>query len=87
MGPSGVGPAPAAGSGPLVTAVGVSVTLAGAAAGETPVAGTAAVAVLPKRPCVTRALARVPVAQSARGSFQAAAARCTHEEETTREEL
>lgn len=72
--PSSVGPAPDAGSSPLVALGSVSVTLAGTAVGEAPVAWPAAVTALPKRPCVARALAGVPVTQSARRPFQAAAA-------------
>lgn len=71
---SGVVPAADAGSGPLVTLVGVSVTLTGSAAGKAPVTRLASVASLTKRSWTALALTSELVTKSSHRAFQAATA-------------
>lgn len=70
-------PAVDADSGPLVARVGVSVTLAGSAAGEAPVTRLASVAALTKRSGAALALTSELVTKSSHRAFQAATAGCT----------
>ncbi len=69
---SSVAPAVDAGSTPLVALVGVSVALAGSAAGETPVTRLASVATLTKRSRTALALTSELVTKSSHRAFQAA---------------
>lgn len=69
---SSVAPAADAGSTPLVALVGVSVTLAGSAAGEAPVTRLASVATLTKRSRTALALTSELLTKSSHRAFQAA---------------